>query len=235
LDDVTSETDQGHALLLEAKNLNKTFRMGARDLHVLKEVDLEVHEGEATAVVGASGSGKSTLLNVLAGLETPNSGEVWLDGVSIYRQKRRTRARIRAKQIGFVFQSYQLLPELDALENVMLPARILRRFGDAERKRGVMLLESLGLAERMRHRPHELSGGEQQRVAIARALINTPALLFADEPTGNLDSSTGELVLRAMVEACSLVHAAIVLVTHDEAISQHFPRVLTMADGRLSS
>jgi predicted ABC-type transport system involved in lysophospholipase L1 biosynthesis ATPase subunit len=221
--------------LLRATGLHKVYSMGSRELHVLVDVEFEVRAGQKVAVVGASGSGKSTLLNCLAGLDTPNAGEVWLNGTSLYRQTRSARARLRAKEIGFIFQSYQLIPELDALENVLLPARILRKYGEAERNRGRALLESLGLKDRMRHRPHELSGGEQQRVATARALINTPALLFADEPTGNLDSTTGERVLEAMIEACALAQAAIVLVTHDEGISKHFPRVLTMADGRLFS
>ena len=219
--------------LLRATDLHKAFRVGARAIEVLRGVALEVRAGESVAIVGASGAGKSTLLNTLAGLEPPNSGAVWMEGRPVYRLGRATRARLRAERIGFVFQAYPLLPELDALENVMVPALLARRSWREARERAAHLLGRVGLGDRAAHRPHELSGGEQQRVAIARALVNHPALLLADEPTGNLDSATGAQILDVLCQAGSESGTTLLLVTHEAGAAQRFARVIEMADGRL--
>jgi len=228
------EATAGAAPLLRASDLHKSFRIGARAIEVLRGVDLEIETGEAVAIVGASGAGKSTLLNTVAGLEPPSAGQVWLAGTAIYRLGRAARALLRAQQVGFIFQAYHLLPELDALENVMLPATILRRSWRDARERARHLLARVGLGERMAHRPHELSGGEQQRVAIARALINEPALLLADEPTGNLDIATGAQILEVLWQASREQRTTLLLVTHDAGVAQQAARVIEMRDGRLT-
>src|SRR5438067_6994765 len=181
--------------LLSARNLFKTYTLGKRTLEVLRGVTLELDRGDVVALRGASGAGKSTLLHLLGGLDTPSSGEVILGERNIASFSSKELARLRNKQVGFIFQAYYLLPELDALENVCLPARMARKPADAAAARGRELLERVGLKERIEHKPYELSGGEQQRVAIARALINEPELILADEPTGNLDSHTGEEII----------------------------------------
>jgi len=181
--------------LLSAKNIHKSYFMGKRTLEVLRGVNVESGRGEFLAVRGASGSGKSTLLHLLGGLDAPNQGEVLLAGRDLANLSRRELARLRNKEIGFVFQAYYLLPELDALENVCLPARMARTPAAEAEARGRDLLTRVGLKDRIEHKPYELSGGEQQRVAIARAMINSPDLILADEPTGNLDSHTGEEII----------------------------------------
>src|SRR3989449_6004420 len=170
-------------LLLAAKSVHKTYLLGKRSLEVLRGVDVEMRRGEFLALRGASGAGKSTLLHLLGGLDTPNQGEIWLGGRNLAGLARRELARLRNEEVGFIFQAYYLLPELDALENVCLPARMARRPAAQAEARGRELLARVGLGERMEHKPYELSGGEQQRVAIARALINEPDLILADEPT----------------------------------------------------
>src|SRR5215831_15223364 len=177
--------------LILGKGIHKTYYLGKRSLEVLRGIDLEVQRGDFLALRGASGAGKSTLLHLLGGLDTPSEGEVRLAGRNLADLSRRELARLRNQEVGFIFQAYYLLPELDALENVCLPARMARRAAAQVQKRGRELLERVGLGERVEHKPYELSGGEQQRVAIARALINEPELILADEPTGNLDSHTG--------------------------------------------
>jgi len=207
--------------------------LGARELEVLQGIDLRVRRGEALVIVGASGAGKSTLLHLLGGLDAPSAGDVSLDGVSLFAMAGAARARLRNEQIGFVFQSYNLLPELDALENVCLPALMQPRSRDGVADRGRELLKAVGLGERLEHRPAELSGGEQQRVAVARALMNRPRLLLADEPTGNLDSKTGEAILDLLWRLRQESGTTLVMVTHDQHVATRGERVLEIADGRI--
>jgi predicted ABC-type transport system involved in lysophospholipase L1 biosynthesis ATPase subunit len=219
--------------ILIAKGLRKAYTLGQRRLEVLQGIELRVRRGEALVIVGASGAGKSTLLHLLGGLDAPSAGDVGLDGVSLFEMSGVERTRLRNEKIGFVFQSYNLLPELDALENVCLPALLAARREDGMAERGIELLKVVGLGERLEHRPAELSGGEQQRVAIARALMNRPALLLADEPTGNLDSKTGEAILDLMWRMRAESGTTLVMVTHDEHIAKRGERVLEIADGRI--
>jgi predicted ABC-type transport system involved in lysophospholipase L1 biosynthesis ATPase subunit len=199
----------------------------------LQGIDLRVRRGEALVIVGASGAGKSTLLHLLGGLDAPSAGDVSLDGVSLFEMSGVERTRLRNEKLGFVFQSYNLLPELDALENVCLPAMLQAGNRAEERARGAELLKAVGLGERSEHRPTELSGGEQQRVAIARALMNRPGLLLADEPTGNLDSKTGEAILDLLWRMRQESGTTLVMVTHDEHIAKRGERILEIADGRI--
>ena len=230
----------GTDTILTAEGLSKTYTLGRQRLEVLRGINLQVRRGEALVIVGASGAGKSTLLHLLGGLDSPESGEVSLDGVSVFRLSGTERARMRNERVGFVFQSYNLLPELDALENVCLPALLARRSlgegglkRDAVQARGTELLRAVGLGERLEHRPSELSGGEQQRVAVARAMMNRPSLLLADEPTGNLDSKTGEAILELLWRLRSEIGTTLVMVTHDTHIARRGDRVMEIADGRV--
>ena len=221
---------------LAAEDAHKAYELGRERVEVLRGVTLSVARGETLAIVGASGAGKSTLLNVLGGLEAPTAGRVRLDGGDLYGASESVRARIRARRVGFVFQAYHLLPELDVVENVQLPAwaaRRGRRDGAAARRRAVELLDRVGLGHRQRHRPDELSGGEQQRAAIARALMNDPELLLADEPTGNLDSETGAQVLASLFDLARERPRTIVLVTHNPDLAARCGRVVHLRDGRL--
>jgi len=213
--------------ILEARQLRKTYTLGKHQVEVLKGLDLSVPRGEVVVIVGASGAGKSTLLHLLGGLDKPTDGEVKFEGKSL---RELDRTRLRNERIGFVFQSYNLLPELDALENVCVPAMVAGRH-DSER--GRELLRSVGLGERLEHRPAELSGGEQQRVAIARALMNKPSLLLADEPTGNLDDKTSEAILDLLWQMRAETGATLVMVTHDQHVAKRGERVLEIADGKI--
>lgn len=197
----------------------------------MQHVDFTVQAGSTLAIVGASGSGKSTLLGLLAGLDTPSSGTVKLAGVDIFALDEDGRARLRKHQLGFVFQSFQLLPHLDALENVMLPLE-LRQEGNA-REKALAMLGRVGLGNRLKHYPKYLSGGEQQRVALARAFVTQPPLLFADEPTGSLDAVTGEAVIRLMFDLNREIASTLVLVTHDAAIAALCKRTIALAAGKL--
>lgn len=221
--------------MLEAKNLIKTYRLPHKQVSVLQGAQISVREGERVAVVGRSGAGKSTLLHVLGGLDRPDSGEVMIDGMSLYAMSRRKRTAIRAARIGFVFQSYHLLPEMDVTENVMLPAMtgVLKINRREMRARALELLARVGLSDRVSHMPMELSGGEQQRVALARALINNPALVLADEPTGNLDSKTGSQVMGLLFELSSVNKSALVMVTHSMQSAALCDRILEIQDGLL--
>lgn len=222
--------------LVEASNLVKSFRLRARSIEVLRGVSLLIRRGEAAAIVGASGSGKTTLLHVLAGLDRPTGGVVRFEGVDLYALPPRERTALRARRIGLVFQAYHLLPELTVLENVALPARTRWRGPAAEaaiRRRAAELIAQVGLGDRMAHRPAELSGGEQQRAAIARALINDPDVLFADEPTGNLDSASGEAVLRSLFDLAAGGRRTVLLVTHNPDIAARCDRLFTLRDGRV--
>lgn len=221
--------------ILVAQGLHKTYSMGARKLEVLKGIDVSVRRGDALSIAGASGAGKSTLLHLMGGLDSPSAGTVHLDGVSLFEISSARRCNVRNEKIGFIFQAYHLLPELSAMENVVLPAMMSRakRLNGSREDRAKELLNTVGLGERLDHRPAELSGGEQQRVAIARALVNRPALLFADEPTGNLDSKTGEVVMELLLELRRSQNLTLVIVTHDEHVAKYGERKLVMADGRL--
>jgi ABC-type lipoprotein export system ATPase subunit len=219
--------------LLSARSLHKTYTLGKRNLDVLRGVSLELDRGDFVALRGASGAGKSTLLHLLGGLDTPSSGEVILGGRNIADLTRAELAQLRNRQVGYIFQAYYLLPELDALENVCLPARMARKPADAAAARGRELLERVGLKERVEHKPYELSGGEQQRVAIARALINEPELILADEPTGNLDSHTGEDIITLLVNLRTEQKTALVMATHDAKVAARAPRVIELVDGQV--
>jgi putative ABC transport system ATP-binding protein len=219
------------APIVRARGLAKQVDTGNARLQILDDVNLEIADGEAVAILGASGSGKSTLLGLLAGLDVPSAGSVSIAGADLFALDEDGRAALRARLVGFVFQSFQLLPALTALENVMLPLE-LAGVAAAEAK-AQTLLERVGLGARMRHYPRQLSGGEQQRVAIARAFVAAPKLLFADEPTGNLDSATGAQIIDLMFELNRERQATLVLVTHDEAISRRCARALRLAAGRL--
>jgi len=221
--------------MLEARNVHKSYQQMGHTLPVLKGIDLKIEEGEILAIVGPSGAGKSTLLHVLGGLDAPQEGKVFLDGEDIYRLSDLARANIRNKNIGFVFQFYHLLPEFTALENIFLPLMIKERKMKLKKLQdsGVNLLEQVGLKERAAHKPYQLSGGEQQRVAIVRALINDPQIIFCDEPTGNLDSATGEEIMNLLIRLNKDNHQTIVIVTHDENIAKQSHRVIHMRDGQL--
>ena len=211
--------------------LGKTVPAGSTGLTILHDISFAVRAGEAVAIVGVSGSGKSTLLGLMAGLDTPSVGRVRIDGQELFALDEDGRAALRARMIGFVFQSFQLLPAMTALENVMLPLELA---GDASAETAARaMLDRVGLGERLGHYPKQLSGGEQQRVAIARAFVTRPALLLADEPTGNLDAATGRQIIDLMFELNREQRTTLLLVTHDEGLSQRCDRVLRLAGGRL--
>jgi lipoprotein-releasing system ATP-binding protein len=221
--------------LLSASGLAKTYTLGKRALEVLRGVNLEVGRGEFLALRGASGAGKSTLLHLIGGLDTPNAGEIYFDGQSLGAFSASELTHFRNHRVGFVFQAYHLLPELSALENVCLPARMARTPVSRATARGRELLTRVGLADRLEHRPSELSGGEQQRVAIARALINEPELLLADEPTGNLDSHTGGEIIELLKQLRAEKQTTLVIATHDARVAAHAERVVELVDGQISS
>lgn len=219
--------------LIDLKNIYKTYHVGELDVPVLKGVSLSVERGELVALMGASGSGKSTLMNILGCLDHPTSGEYWLERHDVSRLSSDERALLRNHKIGFVFQNFNLLPRTSALDNVMLPlSYALEALSDREvHNRATELLNRFDLGDRVHHEPSQLSGGEQQRVAIARALINQPALLLADEPTGNLDSHTSEEVLRMFQHLNQEEHLTIIIVTHDPAVARHARRTVGISDG----
>lgn len=217
--------------IIVVKGLGKSVRLGQESLTILEGIDLQVNSGETVALVGASGSGKSTLLGLLAGLDLPSQGDIAILGQSLGQLDEEGRARLRAEQIGFVFQSFLLLPTMTALENVMLPAE-LRGERDCE-PRARELLAAVGLAERLHHLPPRLSGGEQQRVAIARAFMTRPSLLLADEPTGNLDSKTGDKVIELLFELNRKHGTTLVVVTHDHQLAERCQRQVVMNAGKL--
>lgn len=216
---------------LVARDLFQSFRMGARQIEVLRGISMEIARNEAVFLSGASGAGKTTLLYTLAGLERPESGTVEFEGRRLYSGSSAMQARLRNEKMGFVFQGYFLLPELTALENVLLPAMIARR---ATRSDAEESLAAVGLGDRMQHLPAELSGGEQQRVAIARALTNNPDIIFADEPTGNLDSKTGDAIIDLLLSLARERNKTLLVVTHDARLAARGDRQLHIADGVLS-
>ncbi|MBG87864.1 MAG: ABC transporter [Verrucomicrobiales bacterium] len=221
--------------LLHATSLKKTYQIGKRRLEVLQGVDLKVNAGEFVALRGASGAGKSTLLHLLGGLDKPDEGEIKFRNRPLHWMATNELALFRGRNVGFIFQSYHLLQEFDALENVCLSARIRRRPANEVRKQATELLERVGLDHRLDHRPNELSGGEQQRVAIARALINEPALIVADEPTGNLDSKTGGEILDLLCSLREEHKTTLIIATHDSSVAGIAPRVVQLADGKLAA
>src|ERR1039457_2207750 len=221
--------------LLSAIGLHKTYMLGQRSLEVLRGVDVELKRGEFLALRGASGAGKSTLLHLMGGLDSPNGGEIFFDGQNLARFSEGELTHFRNRRVGFVFQAYHLLPELPALENVCLPARVARISAPAAEKRGRELLARAGLGERTDHKPFELSGGEQQRVAIARALVNEPELLLADEPTGNLDSRTGGEIIELLKDLHVKKHMTLAIATHDEEIAAHAERTIQLVDGQIQT
>jgi putative ABC transport system ATP-binding protein len=220
--------------VIAAEGLERRYRMGAETVHALRGVDLRIERGEYVAIMGASGSGKSTLMNILGCLDTPDAGHYALDGQAVERLSDTQLARLRNREIGFVFQTFNLLPRATALGNVEAPlvyAGVPRR---ERRERARRALERVGLGERLHHRPSEMSGGQRQRVAIARALVNEPAILLADEPTGNLDSATGAAILALFDELHAAGHT-VILVTHEADVAAHAERIISIMDGRIQS
>lgn len=215
--------------MIEVRNVQKWIQNGARKVEILRGISLSIPAGQFVAIVGASGSGKSTLLGLLAGLDTPSSGEIWLDGTPIHNLAETDLAAIRGRKIGFVFQSYQLIPTLTAVENVLLPFELNVEGNGLSQARA--LLEQVGLAERMEHYPIQLSGGEQQRVALARAFVVNPPIVMADEPTGNLDSHNGRLVLDLLLQRNREARTTLVLVTHDPEVAGRADRKIVLKDG----
>jgi len=221
--------------LLCARALTKTYTMGKRSLEVLRGVDLNLARGEFLALRGSSGAGKSTLLHLIGGLDLPNAGEILFDGQNLVAFSERQLTEFRNRRVGFIFQAYHLLPELTALENVCLPARMARIASATVEARGRELLSRVGLKDRLDHKPSELSGGEQQRVAIARALINEPELVLADEPTGNLDSKTGGEIIELLKSLRVESNTTLVIATHDAKVAANAERVVELVDGRIAA
>jgi putative ABC transport system ATP-binding protein len=218
--------------MLRCESLTRTFPSGGRELPVLKSITLDVPDGSFVAILGPSGSGKSTLLGLLAGLDRPTSGRVWLDGVDLSSLSEDERARLRGEKVGFVFQSFQLIPTLTARENIQVPLELR---GLEAQARADELLARVGLDGRGHHFPSQLSGGEQQRVALARAFSHRPRVLFADEPTGNLDAATGARVIELMAELNREVGTTLILVTHDQTLAARAGRIVRLHDGALQS
>jgi putative ABC transport system ATP-binding protein len=219
---------------IRISNLQKIYKMGAERVHALRGVDLTIEKNEFVAIMGASGSGKSTLMNILGLLDRPSEGKYQLNGVATEKMGAAALSNVRNREIGFVFQSFELLPRATALKNVMLPLIYSKRHWLGARKRAKTALERVGLTDRMRHRPNQLSGGQRQRVAIARALVNKPSILLADEPTGNLDSRTSEEII-ALFKQLHAEGQTIVIVTHEEDIAGHAERIVRLRDGRVIS
>jgi len=220
--------------LVELRNVSKIYRLGEEEIRALDDVNLDIEEGEFISIIGPSGSGKSTLMHILGCLDSPSRGTIKLDGIMIERASPRQLAAIRNRKIGFVFQFFNLLPKLNVVQNVELPMIYSGISGRERRQRAMSALESVDLANRARHRPSQLSGGQQQRAAIARALVNNPRIVFADEPTGNLDSHTGDAILN-LFRKLSHEGRTIVLVTHDPEIAAVTPRRIEIRDGKIAS
>jgi ABC-type lipoprotein export system ATPase subunit len=216
--------------VIAAERVHRSYKLGKTELEVLRGVDVEIGAGEHVFLCGASGAGKTTLMYTLAGLERPQMGRVMVEGRDLYQMGRKEQAAVRNARMGYIFQNYYLLPELTALENVLVPAMI---GGKLETRRAHELLEAVGLSDRKEHLPSELSGGEQQRVAIARALANNPAMVFADEPTGNLDSKNGAEVMKLLLGFAGESKTTLVVVTHDVELAKLGDRILTIRDGRI--
>lgn len=219
-------------LLMGVRGVHKKYAQGSGELHILKGIDLNIYEKEAVCIVGASGAGKSTLLHILGALDSPDEGEVFFKGQNLFQFSEDQLALYRNQSVGFVFQFHHLLGEFNVIENVSLPARLSGASSGAAYEKAERLLKRVGLDDRLTHFPNQLSGGELQRVAIARALINDPEIIFADEPTGNLDSKNGMNVQNLFFELISQLQLTLVVVTHDIKFAERFPRVLRMQDGR---
>ena len=222
-------------ILVRVRDVDKTFHRGSEEIHVLSGLNLEVPKGDFLALMGPSGSGKSTLLNLIGGLDRPSAGEVLVDGLSLGTATEQQLVRYRRGRVGFIFQSFNLLPTFSAVENMESPMMLAEIPKPARRERAVNLLESVGLGQRALHKPNELSGGEKQRVAIARALANRPLLLLADEPTGNLDSKTGAAVLDLLCDLHKSQGLTMLLVTHDPEIAARADRIIHLRDGAIQS
>ncbi|MGA4577815.1 ABC transporter ATP-binding protein [Limisphaera sp. VF-2] len=220
--------------LIRLVQVSRCYRMGSETIHALREVNLEIERGEYVAIMGPSGSGKSTLMNILGCLDTPTAGRYELDGIDVSQMDDNQLAEVRNQRIGFVFQTFHLLPRSTALHNVELPLIYAGYPAETRRRMALEALAQVGLADRVQHRPNELSGGQRQRVAIARALVNRPALLLADEPTGNLDSKTGEEIL-ALFDALWRQGHTILIVTHEEDVARHARRIVRIRDGRIAA
>ncbi len=221
--------------MFKAVNVHKKYQQASSSLHVLKGINLSVNEGDFLSIVGPSGAGKSTLLHILGGLDKPSEGQVIFEGKELYALNDKERSKIRNQKIGFVFQFYHLLPEFTALENVILPALVKKDTGSTKaiEQKGLDILEKVGLAQRARHKPNQLSGGEQQRVAIARALVNDPAVVFCDEPTGNLDSESGQGIITLLKGLNETQKQTLVIVTHDKTIAGCSKKIVQIRDGQL--
>lgn len=218
---------------IQVEHVTKDIKVGERVLHIIKETNLEVPRGQMMAIVGPSGSGKSTLMGMLGGLDTPTTGQICIDGIDISQMNEHKLTEVRNAKIGFVFQFFHLVPTLDAVDNVALPVRfaINRKYEPVQRARE--LLDLLGLGNRLDHRPSQLSGGQQQRVAIARALANDPPILLCDEPTGNLDTKTGQQIVDVLKQVQREMNTTVVIVTHDPDIAEQTERIVTLVDGRI--
>lgn len=219
--------------VIDVQNVTKELKLGQHTIHALRGVNMTVDTGEMVSVVGTSGSGKSTLLGIIGGLDTPTKGKVFIDGIDISRMNEDKLTEVRNEKIGFIFQFFNLIPTLTAVENVALPIQFARKTNFNPTRRAKELLDILGLADRMKHRPSQLSGGQQQRVAIARALANEPPILLADEPTGNLDSESSAAVLQALDDVQTKMGTTVVIVTHDLKLAQCADRLLVLKDGQI--
>jgi putative ABC transport system ATP-binding protein len=220
--------------LIKLKNISRLYEMGGETIHALRDVSLEIERGEYVAIMGPSGSGKSTLMNLLGCLDTPTAGTYELNGVNVSDMDDNELAEIRNREIGFVFQTFNLLPRSDALRNVELPMIYAGKAGEERRRLALETLGHVGLSDRVHHKPNEMSGGQRQRVAIARALVNSPSIILADEPTGNLDSKTGEEIL-ALFEELSRKGNTIFVVTHEEEVARHARRIVRIRDGLIAA
>lgn len=221
--------------ILQVKELTREFKSGTKNLTVVNHINFDIEEGSVSAIVGPSGSGKTTLLGLCAGLDQPTSGDVILQGIKLSDLSEDERARVRNEHVGFVFQTFQLVPTLTAIENVMVPLELRGDSTKEVRKRALELLTEVGLGDRTHHYPNQLSGGEQQRVAIARAFINKPKILFADEPTGNLDTETGEHIEELIFDLNKSQQTTLVLVTHDLELAQKCDRIIRIKNGKIDS
>ena len=219
--------------MLKIKNASKIYKLGDVEVPALKNVTLTIKEGEMLCIMGRSGSGKSTLLRILGLIDSPTKGKIYLSGKDVGKLKEKVRSRIRLETMGYVFQEYALLSELTALENVYLPAKMLGRWPKEYKDRAITLLDAVGLLNRMKHLPRQLSGGQQQRVAIARAMVNKPEIIFADEPTANLDSKAGKNVMETLYWLNKNYKTTIVFVSHDESDKKYASRVVRLLDGRI--